>query len=1079
MSGDILDDFQDLAGWTAIASGQARLQISRAPGRQGGAMRLDFDFQGGGGFVVARKRFDLTLPESYVVSFDIRGRGPGNILEFKLVDASNQNVWRWREEVFEPPEAWRTLRIKSTQIPFAWGPLGGGPAHDIAAIELVIAAGPGGEGTVSVCDLRLEDTGYYLTPLVEATSALPGYEPLNVCDPSPGTCWRSVDGDAPQRLLIDFQREREYGGLVIRWDPDRRPRRFDIQLSSDGDQWRTCYSADQGVGEETSVYLPEVRSRFVRLDLRRPQGHRGFGIVQVEVQPYEFSRSINGFFAAIAQRAETGLFPKYLLGRQTYWTPVGTGEDVTQALFNEEGMVEVDKGSFSIEPFLWSEGRLITWADASLTQTLERGYLPVPSSDWQSGGLGLRTTAFATGSRGDSTLFIRYRLANGSGQARRLSLFAAIRPFQVTPTWQHWHDFGGVSRIGELAYENGSVRVGAGKRIIPLARPSGFGAATFAQGAITECLKRGELPEHAQARDGFGYASGALRFDLELSTGATHDVYLAIPFGDSDRQADRHGADAGRADARRAIRHSAPEKQPQRFREPAEPPSEFRPREEYEARGAVVAEPPSELRPAQAFDCALTYWEDKLGVPDIRLPPRAADVIETLKTAAAHILINRDGPALQPGPRRYARSWIRDGVLMAAALARMGLSEAGRDFVRWYAGFQTSDGNLPDCVDRDGSEWLPEHDSWGELIFAVMDHYRFGGDRSFLAEQWPAVLRSVDYLDSLRRRRLTAEYEAPDKRARYGLLPESMSHEGYMAHPVHAYWDDFWALRGFKDAAEMAQILGEADQARRIAALRDAFQRDLYASLDLVIREQGLDFVPGSVEFADFDPAATAIALTVADELYRLPRPAIDQTFEKYLDGFRARARGDTPWANYSAYEIRIIGALVRMGRRREAHELLDFFLADRRIRPWNQWPEISWRDPQGPSFIGDMPHGWIGAEYILAVRSLFAYERESDRSLVIAAGIREDWLTEGGEVEVRQLPTFHGPLSYRVRREEPDTYRLTLAGDLALPPGGLVIMPPLPRPLLEVQVNGRYSTAFGPDSAQCRDCPAEVRMRF
>ena len=175
MSGVILDDFQDLTGWTAIASGQARLQISRAPGRQGGAMRLDFDFQGGGGFVVARKGFDLTLPESYVFSLDIRGRGPGNILEFKLADASNQNVWRWREEVFEPSEAWRTLRIKSTQIPFAWGPLGGGPAREIAAIELVIAAGPGGEGTVLIGDLRLEDTSYYLTPLVEATSALPGY----------------------------------------------------------------------------------------------------------------------------------------------------------------------------------------------------------------------------------------------------------------------------------------------------------------------------------------------------------------------------------------------------------------------------------------------------------------------------------------------------------------------------------------------------------------------------------------------------------------------------------------------------------------------------------------------------------------------------------------------------------------------------------------------------------------------------------------------------------------------------------------------------------------------------------------
>ncbi len=80
-----------------------------------------------------------------------------------------------------------------------------------------------------------------------------------------------------------------------------------------------------------------------------------------------------------------------------------------------------------------------------------------------------------------------------------------------------------------------------------------------------------------------------------------------------------------------------------------------------------------------------------------------------------------------------------------------------------------------------------------------------------------------------------------------------------------------------------------------------------------------------------------------------------------------------------------------------------DFSCADRRILPWNQWPEISWRDPLSPSFIGDMPHSWIGAEYILAVRSLFAYEREADQSLVIAAGVADHWLDDGGEIVVRR----------------------------------------------------------------------------
>ncbi len=56
MRSEVLDDFVDTAGWSAVASGLAQLTIS--PARVGGraAMRLDFDFKGGGGFVVARRQ---------------------------------------------------------------------------------------------------------------------------------------------------------------------------------------------------------------------------------------------------------------------------------------------------------------------------------------------------------------------------------------------------------------------------------------------------------------------------------------------------------------------------------------------------------------------------------------------------------------------------------------------------------------------------------------------------------------------------------------------------------------------------------------------------------------------------------------------------------------------------------------------------------------------------------------------------------------------------------------------------------------------------------------------------------------
>ena len=74
MNSRVLDDFEDLSDWAAIASGQAELRISPERGPRGGVMRLDFDFRGGGGFVVARKPFDLTLPESYAFSFNIRDK---------------------------------------------------------------------------------------------------------------------------------------------------------------------------------------------------------------------------------------------------------------------------------------------------------------------------------------------------------------------------------------------------------------------------------------------------------------------------------------------------------------------------------------------------------------------------------------------------------------------------------------------------------------------------------------------------------------------------------------------------------------------------------------------------------------------------------------------------------------------------------------------------------------------------------------------------------------------------------------------------------------------------------------------
>ncbi len=1028
MKGEVLDDFTDLSGWTPVASGQAQLDISPDRGPRGGALRLDFDFKGGGGFVVASKRFSFRLPEAYAFTFDVHGVAPANKLELKLVDPSGHNVWRYQEDGFGFPAEWRSLRIRSSQIDFAWGPAGSGPMRQVGAIEFAIAAPPGGKGTVWIANLCLEDHSVRSTPAVQASSSLPGHEPRCAVDRCVETSWRSEPSDEPQWFLVDFGEAREYGGLIVRWDPTTTARPFDLESSDDGTAWKTLYSARRPGAARSYVYLPHGTSRGLRLRLHQGVDGKGIGIAEIDVRPYEFSRSLNAFFQSIAANEPRGLFPRYLCGEQTYWTPVGSAlGGVTQGLLNEDGMLEVDRGTFAIEPFLYVGEGLVTWADGSPTQELEQGFLPIPSCVWRKDGIVLRATAFATGEAGKAVLYIRYRLENLEAEPRHVRFFAALRPFQVTPPWQAFDDFGGVSAITTLERGTGAVWVNRRKAVIPLTAASGFGVAAFEEGAVTEYLLSGALPPEDAVSDGFGYASGALRYDLDLPSGSARDVYLAAPFGAAD------------------------------------------PALALSSRG---------LDGAEQFDVAVREWSAKLGRVDIRLPATARAFSDTFRTAAAHILINRDGPALQPGPRRYARSWIRDGATMAAALLRVGCTGEVRDYIRWYARHQAPDGTVPCCVDRKGPDWLAEYDSQGELIYAVMEHFRFTGEREFLAEMWPAVTRSVDRIEALRGQRLTAEFQTPEKRACYGLLPESVSHEGYLAHPVHAYWDDFWALRGLKDAAVMAEILADGPRALRLAALRDSFRETLHSSIMATMTDRRVDYIPASVEWADIDPAATANAIALLDEAQALPAAAIDRTFDEYLSNFRKRRSGEVDWSNYSPYEIRIVGALVRLGRRQSAFELAQFLLGDRRPPAWNQWPEIAWRDPRSPGHIGDMPHTWIAAEFVLAFRSMLAFEREADRTLVVAAGIPAEWLEADGGVGVDGLPTWYGTLGFTMRGNgDAVDMDLTLTGDAMVPPGGIVVQPPGDAPLRAVMVNGEPTTRFTGTQATIEELPAKVRL--
>jgi hypothetical protein len=1013
----VLDAFDDVAAWKAAGSDGVHASVHPADGVRGRALRLDFDLAGTAGYALARRALPLDVPRRYEIVFHLRADAPVNHFQVKLVDASGENVWWVNRPDFSFPREWQLVRIKQRHIEFAWGPGKDRTLRHVAAIEFVVAAGRGGgRGSVYVDQLALRelpDEPPVVPPLlVQASSALSGAAASLALDGSVATAWKSDPGAGPaQTLTIDFQRPRELGGLVVRWQAPAYATRYDVQLSEDGVRWHTVRRVVGGRGGPDAVWLPEAETRFLRLALHDGP-RRTYGLAELEIKDLAFGASANAFFQALAREAPRGTYPRGMSGEQTAWTVVGVDGGDESSLLSEDGALEVSKGGFSIEPFVVADSRVVSWADAGARQFLVDDYLPIPGVTWRRAGWELRVTAFASGSRGQSRLVARYELRNLTRHVLPLDLVLAVRPFQVNPPSQSLNAGGGTSAIHHIAWDGAALSVNGDRKVFPLRAPDRVGAFPFHAGPVPALVGEPAWAGATEVHDELGYASAALAYRVTLDPHARATVGVVVPLSGPP--------------VRPALEGNRP--------------SRWMAREQ----AAVAA-----------------GWRERLNRVAVDLPEPGRPLVAALRTALAHVLITRDGPVLRPGTRSYARSWIRDGAMIAESLLRVGHAGVAADYLRWYAPRQFADGKVPCCVDGRGADPVPEHDSAGQLIFLAAEVYRYTHDRRLLEAMWPHVEAAARYLESLRQSERTEANLTPATRAFYGLLPASISHEGYSAKPMHSYWDDFWALKGYTGAIAAAAALGHRDAQRRLERQRDEFRADLAASLRHATAAHGIAYLPGAAELGDFDPTSSTIAIAPGGELHRLPRELVVATFERYWHEFVARRDGQRAWEDYTPYEIRTVGTFVRLGWRDRAHELLAFFLADRRPVAWNQWPEVVGRDPRQPRFVGDMPHGWVASDFIRAALDLFVYEREGDQALVLAAGVAAEWL-EGSGVTVKDVRTPYGPVRYSLKREGRNLV-LQMADGAQVPPGGFVLVWPGRRPPpRETRVNGKTAQWHG-----------------
>jgi len=334
-------------------------------------------------------------------------------------------------------------------------------------------------------------------------------------------------------------------------------------------------------------------------------------------------------------------------------------------------------------------------------------------------------------------------------------------------------------------------------------------------------------------------------------------------------------------------------------------------------------------------------------------------------------------------------------------------------------------------------------------------------------------------MEALRASERTAANLGPQRRAYFGMMPPSISHEGYSDRPAYSYWDNFWAATGYRSAVTLAQGLGLADDAARIARQGDEFLADLLASLAASTTLHKLDVLPGAADRGDVDPTSSTVALSPGGLLGTLPDGLVRNTFERYWRDFIERRDSGKPWDAYTPYEWRNVGAFVRLGQRERALEATAFFHRHRRPAGWNQWAEVVLRDAREPRFLGDMPHGWVASDQIRSVLDLFAYEHEGERSMVLAAGIPMRWL-DGPGLTLQDLRTPYGRLGWSgrvVTRNGRKVIDIDVRALRTQPPGGMIIRGPWPKSS-RVWIDG-VATASAADAIRLPRTPARVRIEL
>jgi hypothetical protein len=239
---------------------------------------------------------------------------------------------------------------------------------------------------------------------------------------------------------------------------------------------------------------------------------------------------------------------------------------------------------------------------------------------------------------------------------------------------------------------------------------------------------------------------------------------------------------------------------------------------------------------------------------------------------------------------------------------------------------------------------------------------------------------------------------------------------------------NFLALDGLQSAVEIANALGQIDDAARFQKEYDEYRATFLILLDKASAKQG-GVLPPSLDAGEWKGTDWGNLLAVTPEPVLDPwDPRVTATLKstqaRYQEGITTYAEPDD--GIFLHHYLTIKNTLTELVRGEQEQAIREFYAELLHTSSTHAGFEWSIRPWGSRDFEGNIaPHGWFAADYRNLLRNMMV--REEGDTLHLLSAVSPEWIAKGKTIRVEHAPSYFGMLGYTLNMPDDGTAVLHL----------------------------------------------------